>query len=52
MQLQVNAAGMRIYPSEFKKEILEELRGGATVHELGRKNGIPIQNIVYWKKCE
>ena len=52
MQFQVNAAGKRIYPSEFKKKVLEDLLGGATVHELGRKHGIPIQNIVYWKKCE
>ena len=51
MQFQVNAAGKRIYPSEFKRKVLEELRDGATVHELGRKYGIPIQNIVYWKKA-
>jgi transposase-like protein len=52
MEFQVNAAGKRIYASEFKKSILDELRAGATVHELGRKYQIPIQNIVYWKKSE
>ena len=52
MQFQVNAAGKRIYPSEFKKKVLDELRGGATPHELGRKYGIPIQNILNWRKSE
>lgn len=49
MQFQVNAAGKRIYPSEFKAKVLTELRGGATAHELGRRYGIPIQNILNWK---
>ena len=52
MQFQVNAAGKKIYPSEFKRKVLEELRGGNTPHELGRKYGIPIQNIVNWKRSE
>lgn len=52
MQFQVNAAGKRIYPSEFKKKVLDELRGGATPHELGRKHGIPIQNVLNWRKAE
>ena len=45
MEFQVNAAGKRIYPSEFKKKVLDELRAGATVHEIGRRYQIPIQNI-------
>lgn len=52
MQFQVNAAGKRIYPSEFKKQVLDELRGGSTPHELGRKHGIPIQNILNWRQAE
>lgn len=52
MQFQINAAGKRIYPSEFKRLVLEELRGGATAHELGRRHGIPIQNIVNWRRSE
>jgi transposase-like protein len=52
MQFQINAAGKRIYPSEFKRKVLDDLRGGATVHELGRRHGIPIQNIVNWKRSE
>jgi transposase-like protein len=52
MQFQVNAAGKRIYPSEFKAKVLTELRGGATAHELGRRYGIPIQNILNWKARE
>jgi transposase-like protein len=52
MEFQVNAAGKRIYPPQFKLKVLEELRGGATVHELGRKYGVAIQNIVYWKQTE
>lgn len=52
MQFQVNAAGKRIYPSEFKRKVLDELREGATAHELGRKHGIPIQNIVNWRRSE
>lgn len=49
MQFQVNAAGKRIYPSEFKSKVLSELTGGATPHELGRRYGVPIQNILNWK---
>jgi transposase-like protein len=52
MQFQINAAGRRIYPSEFKRKILEELRAGATAHELGRKHGMPIQSILNWRKLE
>lgn len=52
MEFQVNAAGKRIYPSEFKKKVLEELRSGATPHELGRRHSIPIQNILNWRKLE
>jgi len=52
MEFQVNAAGKRIYPSEFKKKMLDELRGGSTLHELGRRYSIPIQNILNWKKNE
>ena len=52
MQFQINAAGKRIFPSEFKTKILEELRAGATSHELGRKYGIGTQNIIHWKKLE
>jgi transposase-like protein len=50
MEIQVNAAGKRIYPSEFKKQILDELGLGSTAAELGRKHGIPIHNILYWKQ--
>ena len=50
MQFQINAAGKRIFPSEFKTRVLEELRSGATTHELGRKYGIGSQNIIHWKK--
>ena len=50
MQFQVNAAGKKIYPSEFKSKVLSELRGGATPHELGRRYGVPIQKIVNWRK--
>jgi transposase-like protein len=52
MEFQVNAAGKRIYPTEFKRKILEELSSGATSHELARKYGIAIQNIIYWKKAK
>lgn len=52
MQFQINAAGRRIYPPEFKTKVLAELRGGATPHELGRKHGIPIHNILYWRRAE
>ena len=49
----VNAAGKRIFPtSEFKTKVLDELRAGATSHELGRKYGIGIQNIIHWKRVE
>ena len=52
MEFQVNAAGKRIYPSEFKKQILEDLRTGKTAAELGRKHGVPILYILYWKQAE
>ena len=52
MEFQVNAAGKRIFPPQFKLRILEELRGGATAPELGRKYGIAIHNILYWKQAE
>jgi len=51
MEFQVNAAGKRIYPWEFKQKILEELRAGATAASLGRKYGVPIHNILYWKQA-
>ena len=43
MQFQVNAAGKKIYPCEFKKKVLDELRSEVTPHELGRRCGVPIQ---------
>lgn len=49
-QFPVNAAGKKIYPTEFKKKILEEIAGGATTHELARKYGIAMQNIFNWKQ--
>ncbi|MBC7385948.1 MAG: transposase [Cryobacterium sp.] len=52
MQFQVNAAGKRIFPSEFKQKILEELRAGATASQLGRQYGIATQNVIQWKKLE
>ena len=52
MEFQVNAAGKRIYPSEFKRKVLDELRGGATPSELGRRYSIPIQDILKWRHGE
>ena len=52
MQFQVNAAGKRVFPSEFKTKVLEELHRGAISHELGRTYGIGSQNIIRWKKLE
>ena len=48
-QFPVNAAGKKIYPTEFKKKVLEELKAGATAPELARKYGMAMQNILYWK---
>jgi transposase-like protein len=52
MQFEVNAMGHKVYPNSFKKQVLDELRAGATAAELGRRYGVPIQNIVKWKKKE
>lgn len=52
MQFQVNAAGKRIYPSEFKKKVLQELGNGSTVAELARRYSIPMQNVLNWKKSQ
>ncbi len=51
MEFQVNAAGKRIYPSEFKGKVLKELQAGCTVAELSRKHGVPIHNIFYWRQA-
>jgi len=51
MEFQLNAAGKRIFPNSFKQKILEEIESGSTNHELARKYGIPVQNIVHWKKA-
>lgn len=51
MQFQINAAGKRIYPSEFKRQVLEELQAGCTAAEVGRKHGVPIHNIFYWRQA-
>ena len=50
MQFQVNAAGKRIYPTEFKGQVLAELKAGSTAAELGRRYGVPIHNIFYWRQ--
>jgi transposase-like protein len=52
MEFKMNSGGRRIYPSEFKKQILDEVRQGETAASLGRKYGIPIHNILYWKQAE
>lgn len=52
MQFQVNAAGKRIYPSEFKRQVLDELRAGNTAAELSRRHGVPIHNLLYWRQAE
>jgi transposase-like protein len=52
MEFPVNAGGKRVFPSEFKKKVLDELRAGQTAHELARKYGIQVHNILYWKKGE
>jgi transposase-like protein len=52
MQFQINAAGKRIYPPEFKRQVLESLRAGSTPHELGRRHGIPIQSILNWRRSD
>lgn len=51
-QFPVNAAGKRIFPTEFKKKVLEELLAGKTAHELSRKHGVSMQNIFYWKQSQ
>lgn len=50
MEFSINAAGKRVYPSEFKRKMLSEMDAGASPHELGRRYGIPIQNLVNWRK--
>lgn len=50
MEFQVNSAGKRIFPNAFKQKVLEEIESGATTHELARKYGVGIQNIVHWKR--
>jgi transposase-like protein len=52
MEFQVNAAGKRIFPPEFKKRVLEELSQGATVPELARKYDIQVNNIFHWRKSQ
>ena len=52
MEFQVNAAGKKIFPSEFKKKVLEELAQGATIPELARKYGIRDANILHWRKLQ
>ena len=52
MDFQLNAAGKRIIPGDFKKQLLKELAGGATMADLARRYQVPIQNIVRWRRLE
>lgn len=53
MEFQLSASGRRIYPSTFKKQLLDEMRAGkSTAAELSRRYQIPIQNLVKWKRKE
>lgn len=51
-QFQVNAAGKRIYTSEFKRKILAEVAAGASAAQVARQYQIPMQNILNWKKSQ
>ena len=52
MEFQLNAAGKRVIPGDFKKQVLKELSDGATTAELARRYQVPIQNIIRWRRNE
>lgn len=43
--------GKRIYTPEFKQKIIAECSAGATTSEVSRKYGIPVQNVVKWRRA-
>lgn len=49
MKFQRTADGKRVYPRDFKRQILAELEAGLSAAELGRRHQIPVQNILKWK---
>lgn len=53
MEFQLATDGRKIYPSSFKKQLLDQMRSGeVTASELSRKYQIPIQNLVKWRRKE
>ncbi len=52
MEFQLNAAGKRIIPGDFKRQVLKELSQGKTAAELSREHRIPMQNIIRWRRNE
>lgn len=49
MEFQVRADGKKVYPRDFKRQVLDELASGLSPAELARRYQIPVQNIVNWK---
>lgn len=50
MEFRTKVDGTRIYPKDFKKQILAELTKGVSPAELARSYQIPMQNIIKWKR--
>ena len=43
--------GKRINTCEFEQKIIGECAAGATTSEVSRKYGIPVQNVVKWRRA-
>lgn len=48
MEFKRRSDGKKIYPTDFKVEICEQIANGETMAELSRKHQVPIQNIHKW----
>jgi transposase-like protein len=49
MEFPRTSNGKRVYPSEFKRQVLSDLESGQSAAEVARRHLIPVQNILKWK---
>jgi transposase-like protein len=50
MEFQIGKHGRRVYPKDFKLQVIREIEGGKTIAEVSRSYRIPVLTVLKWRQ--
>jgi transposase-like protein len=52
MQYELRSDGKRIFPSQLKRQILDEVEAGGSPSQVARCHGVPVHYVIRWRGKE